>query len=167
MKNDRSERLEEYLDTLRGSGGFEKFDDISERSWSDDTALHMAIRFFENDVVPELLSLGIDINAEGDMKQTPLHVAISVNNLSMAELLIDHGASLIAIDELHGQPPFFNALLKENDEMLYLLFGKTFGEIDAGSEKRIRASWVQFHERQRERLLNGDITENGSDETAT
>ena len=149
----RSQQLEEFLDTLRDSNGFANFDEISERSFCDDTALHVAVRFFENDVVPELLALGIDINAIGDMNQTPLHVAVSVNNLAMAEYLIDHGASLVISDDLHGQPPFFGAILKENDEMVYLLFRKIFGEYDAGRNKRIIDSWVEFHSLQKERLL--------------
>lgn len=149
----RSQQLEEFLDTLRDSNGFGNFDDISERSYCDDTALHVAVRFFENDVAPELLALGIDINAVGDMNQTPLHVAVSVNNLAMAEYLIDHGASLVMSDDLHGQPPFFGAILNENDEMVNLLFRKIFGEYDAGNEKRIIDAWVEFHSLQKERLL--------------
>lgn len=150
---ERSQQLEEFLKTLRGSNGFGNFDEISERSFSGDTVLHVAVRFFENDVVPELLALGIDINAIGDMRQTPLHVAVSVNNLAMAEYLIDCGAALVVCDELHGQPPFFSAMLNENDEMVYLLFRKVFGEYNAGCEKRIIDSWAQFHLRQNERLV--------------
>lgn len=157
MMLQRSQQLEEFLDTLRNSNGFGNFDEISERSFGDDTALHVAVRFFENDVVPELLALGIDINAIGDMKQTPLHVAVSVNNLAMAEYLIDCGASLVTSDELHGQPPFFGAVLNENDEMVYLLFRKIFGEYDAGCEKRIIDSWAEFHSRQRDRLLARNV----------
>jgi ankyrin repeat protein len=152
MMFERSQQLEEFLDTLRDSNGFGSFDEISERSFSEDTVLHVAVRFFENDVVPELLALGVDINAIGDMKQTPLHVAVSVNNLAMAEYLIDRGASLVVCDELHGQPPFFGAMLKENDEMVYLLFRKIFGEYNAGWKKKIVDSWAQFHLRQKERL---------------
>ena len=96
---------------MRNEGGFKDFEDISEQAWCGDTALHRAVRFFENEVVPELVELGIDINTEGDMKQTPLHIAVNFNNFEMAEWLIQNGANLVAIDELLAQPPFFSALL--------------------------------------------------------
>lgn len=162
MTTSRSKRLLEYLNELRDTGSFPDatFDDISQRSICDDTVLHHAVRFFENDLVPELISLGIDINAEGDMKQTPLHVAVQVENFEMAELLIDHGASLTAIDELHAQPPFFNAMLRNNNKLLSLLFRKTLGQVETGGNPEIAQSWIQFHEEQKARIQQEDCEDN-------
>ena len=158
MVNKRSPQLKEFIQDSLDSGSFSDtdFSNIADRAHDDDTLLHWAVRFFEKiEILAELVSLGIDINTHGDMLQTPLHVAVQVNNLLAAEWLIDNGASLTAVDELHGQPPLFGAMLQENsDGMISLLFQKVFGEVDTGLEIRIIESWAAFHREQEKRVLN-------------
>ena len=152
-----SKELSDFLDELRDDAFwnepvFER--DINARSLMGDTALHTAIwreKAFE--IIAEIIALGVNVNAKGEMSQTPLHVAVGQGRLDVAELLLDQGADVFAIDSVHVAPPFYCAMLKENHEMIDLLFRRLFseqGHEDATTQ--VNESWMRFHLEQAARL---------------
>ena len=165
----RSDRLKKYLVDLSESvHGFEELDfkDINQRTNAGETALHRAV-FDQEDVeiIRELIEQGIEINAvaEGDLNLTALHNAVSKGDHETIELLIDNGANVFAIDDLHGQPPFFSAMLKEKDDLVHLIMRRIFGLNGESGQKKIDQSWLEFHQRQVARIQKN--MEDGSNDT--
>jgi ankyrin repeat protein len=67
----------------------------------------------------ELIEIGIEINARGDLGRTPLHEAASSGDLQIVKLLVESGADVYALTE--GYPPFTLARFsKKNDVCDYL-----------------------------------------------
>lgn len=65
---------------------------IDSRDSDGDTPLH--VMTWQNDLegVEILIAAGADVNAVGDMGETPLHVAVRVGNVVMAGALLRAGA---------------------------------------------------------------------------
>ncbi len=81
--------------------------DFSNISWCNhegENALHIAVIRKELEIVQELIELGIEINARGDVGHTPLHEAASMASLAFVELLVKSGADVYALTE--GDLPF-------------------------------------------------------------
>ncbi|KAM9331854.1 transient receptor potential cation channel subfamily A member 1b [Pholidichthys leucotaenia] len=63
--------------------------------------LHMAVSYKHNSLVEVLLSYGTtDCNLQGDLGNTPLMLACSLNNCDALEILINHGAKLCKQNKL-------------------------------------------------------------------
>jgi len=153
-----SKELSDFLDELWDDQAFwgnpVTAQDIHARSVVGDMPLHAAIwKEKEVELIAEIIAMGADVNAKGEMNQTPLHVAVSQGRLDVVEILLDQGADVFAIDSVHLQPPFYGALLEEKPEMVDLLFRKLFGE-QGGEEAstQVNKSWLQFHLEQAARL---------------
>lgn len=74
------------------------------RAPDGDTCLHIAA--FKNDLrsVRLLIDGGAEIDAVGDLGNSPLHVAVSHGYLEVAKFLVSHGASLDLANE-DGETP--------------------------------------------------------------
>ena len=65
---------------------------LTSRSSEGDTALHVMGWRRDTEGARILIAAGADVDAVGDMDQTPLHVAIMQDDIAMARLLLDAGA---------------------------------------------------------------------------
>ncbi|MDR1333938.1 MAG: ankyrin repeat domain-containing protein, partial [Holosporaceae bacterium] len=55
--------------------------------------LNMAKKSEDLDMINLILGFHLDINAKNELDQTPLHVAVTTNNLSIVRCLLDNGAA--------------------------------------------------------------------------
>jgi ankyrin repeat protein len=67
-------------------------DPLTYRAPDDDSCLHIAIWRGDLRSVELLIKAGLDVNAIGDMSETPLHVAITQQSLPIIERLLRAGA---------------------------------------------------------------------------
>lgn len=67
------------------------------------TYLHYAAMYNMVDLIEPLLSIGVEINASR-YGRTALHTAAFNGNLSIVQLLIDHGASINVVDRYNDTP---------------------------------------------------------------
>jgi ankyrin repeat protein len=148
----RSKELEQFLKGLKDSiPDFEDADfaDISWANFEGENALHVAVIRDEIAIARELIGLGIEINARGDLGHTPLHEAASIGNIDMVKLLVDSGADLHALTE--GDPPFTIARYNSNDHICDYL-----GEKMTEAQNEDRAVWakaqISYLEREIQRL---------------
>ncbi len=65
---------------------------LTSRSSEGDSALHVMAWRRDHGAARILIEAGADVNAIGDMDQTPLHVAVMQRDVVMARLLLEHGA---------------------------------------------------------------------------
>ncbi|KAJ0390025.1 hypothetical protein ATCC90586_010331 [Pythium insidiosum] len=71
------------------------------------TALHCAVAFKQYDAVWTLLKLGAECTVTADAGMTPLHLALGCGALKIADLLVAHGASLLAVtDEMPDEDAY-------------------------------------------------------------
>ena len=77
---------------------------ISARTKSGDTALHIAARYDRHKMVEELLDMGEDIAATNNDKNTPLHEAAFHGSLKAICVLMKQGADPTALNS-HNQSP--------------------------------------------------------------
>lgn len=135
----RSQKLEEFLDSLkRDIPSFESadFSDISWCNHEGENALHIAVVRNEHEIAQELISLGIELNARGDAGHTPLHEAASMSDLAMVKLLVDSGADVYALTE--GYPPFTLARFSGSDDICDYL-GEAMSEV----RRKDSAAWAR------------------------
>ena len=114
----RSQILQNYLADIKESlPEFEEadFTNISWCNFEGENALHVAVIRNDYEIAKELIELGIQINARGDLGHTPLHEAASMGNLNMVKLLVESGADVHALTE--GEPPFTLARFHKNDNI--------------------------------------------------
>jgi len=115
---ERSQNLQKFLNGLKSDlPSFEEadFTDINWCNHEGENALHIAVIRNELSLAKELIDLGIEINARGDLGHTPLHEAASMCDLSMVKLLVESGADLHALTE--GNPPFTLARFSKKDDI--------------------------------------------------
>lgn len=97
-----------------------RFTSVAARDVDDDTLLHRAVFGENRRDVEDLLRLGADVNAHGDMGHTPLHYAAMQGHLNLVEILLAAGASPSALNEW-GQTPAVTAELGGHVEVARLL----------------------------------------------
>jgi len=112
----RSPELQEFIRGISTERDVD-FTDMTATCSLGDTALHMAIRgrYFEE--AREMVKLGIDVNAQGDFRDTPLHVAARNGLIELTMFLFDHGANPLAINE-NNRTPAEDAAMFEHAEVL-------------------------------------------------
>ena len=87
------------------------------------TPLHLAVCAYLGEKIPTLrllLHLGADVNSTNSIQETPLHVAAREGYKSMAEFLIERGASLIAEDASGFQPWMLAAIGGHRELRMFL-----------------------------------------------
>ncbi len=72
---------------------------ITSRSSEGDTALHVMAWRRDHEAARILIDAGADVNAVGDMDQSPLHVAVTQKDPQMVQLLLEHGARVDVVSE--------------------------------------------------------------------
>jgi pectate lyase len=88
------------------------------------TALHTAVDWWSDmDTIELLLELGADVNAQNEVGNTPLHVAVDTWWLRVGEVLIAHGAK-IELKNNKGQTPLLIAADYWFNRMARLLIEK-------------------------------------------
>lgn len=63
-----------------------------------DTLLHRATQVDSQDVIEEVLALGVDLEAVDRQGRTPLLAVVHQENIDSVRLLVAHGANLTAVD---------------------------------------------------------------------
>lgn len=99
--------------------GRRTFDTVQSRENGDhdgDTVLHKAASLGEVQDVHDLLRLGADVNAAGDMGYTPLHGAAMAGHTKVVEVLIDAGAN-ISIRSEFGETPVETAVRNGHEDL--------------------------------------------------
>ncbi|MDX1431359.1 MAG: ankyrin repeat domain-containing protein [Gammaproteobacteria bacterium] len=85
------------------------------------TALHAAAHMGRVDVVEVLLARDVQLDDQKNVsRMTPLHLAAERDHRAVAEILLEHGATLGLKTEA-GHTPLFLASLKGHDDMVRLL----------------------------------------------
>ncbi|POZ52027.1 ankyrin repeat domain-containing protein [Methylovulum psychrotolerans] len=147
----RSKKLINFLETLCELPDFENtdFSDINATNYEGDNALHLAILRDEYEIAEELIELGINIDARGDLGRTPLHGAASTGKMQFVMLLVENGADLFALNE--GYPPFTLARFSKNDAICDYLAIKMKEYQEKDATVYIKAK-IKYLEREIDRL---------------
>lgn len=78
--------------------------DLEEKSAEGQTALEFAVSVFKLETVTALLNAGADVHVASLTGKTPLHISMEGNWVSIAQILAQHGADLLAKDS-NGEIP--------------------------------------------------------------
>ena len=119
MSKERSVELKKFLEELATDSECD-FTDLNAVDGCDDNALHRALWGKEFAIGRELIELGIDLNAHGDLGKTPVHVAASQGYVEMLDLMVEHGADLFALDEGKYTPIMSAALRNQKVSVAFL-----------------------------------------------
>lgn len=86
------------------------------------TSIHAAAEYGHEDVLREIIGLNLqDVNAkEKTYNRTPLHVAVSVNNYRISEILLENNCDIDAADS-NGMTALHIAIGKRSQEIVGLL----------------------------------------------
>ena len=84
------------------------------------TALHYVIHEHVYDLIPNLISDGIDIDAQDDNGQSALHSAAEWNDLEAAQILLNFNLN-INIMNRYNETPLYIAIRNDNLEIVKLL----------------------------------------------
>lgn len=115
--------------------------DLSVRGRDEMTVLHCAALGGVRRIVRQLLDQrGVTVDSKDRYTQTALHWAAWAGNYSVAELLVQNGASPFALDD-HGRTPFHLAALCD-DEWLRLETVKSLLKVCGGADaaKELKAA---------------------------
>lgn len=94
---------------------------LSMRDSSNQTLLHIAIHFEHYDIVNFLIQQSLPINDDYNLfNMSPLLKAIKENHLDIAELLLDYGADIEAVNSQYGTPLIY-AIEHQSFEMVKIL----------------------------------------------
>ena len=88
--------------------------------WDNATLLHDAVGHNCKELVAYLLTKGVDVNAVMDDRVTALHLAAQRGNIPIADLLLQHGANINAIDA-KGWTPLDRAEKWKHEDMVVFL----------------------------------------------
>eukprot|EP00058_Branchiostoma_floridae_P021320 XP_002606810.1 hypothetical protein BRAFLDRAFT_82450 [Branchiostoma floridae] len=104
---------------------------------------YTAVQYGDKQTVERGLKAGVDITAKRDWgrlcDQTSLHVASTFGQTEVAELLIQHGADVVAWDQ-HQSTPLHHAAYKGNTKTCELLIGK-----GANVNAKNKDLWTSLH----------------------
>jgi len=102
--------------------------------WSSDgfTLIGLASFFGKKEIVELLLDRKADVNipSNNDFRVTPLHSAAAVNQFEIAQLLLQNGAKINAV-QMNGVTPLHSAANNGNVEMVKLF-------LENGADKNLR-----------------------------
>jgi ankyrin repeat protein len=93
-----------------------------------DSRVYAVVASRDMTALKNLLNGEVDINKKGLGGRTPLHIAVGQDDLSSAEILLDHGAD-VTVSNSMGLTPL--SLARRYHEMLQKLIGKRPEQIDA------------------------------------
>ncbi len=79
----------------------EQIDPLTYIAPDDDTCLHVAALRGSARAVELLIKAGVDVNHQGDMGETPLHIAIRKHHTSIINALIKAGARTDIVSEFN------------------------------------------------------------------
>lgn len=105
-----SEELAELNHCFRDELNYESDDPLEPidlLTWiapDDDTPLHVAAWRDDVRAIELLIKAGVDVNAQGDMSSTALHIASSKGNKKIQDLLLNNGASTEIVNEFGLKP---------------------------------------------------------------
>ena len=101
------------------------------------TPLHYAALFEDNvEIVIKLLEMGAQVNTVNNLGSTPLHIACAYQKVSIAKVLLKHGANANAQIKSNGRTPLYLALEwgKDEPEEIVRMFLQNKGYIDLKSK---------------------------------
>ncbi len=128
IMNAAPEKVEAYL---------EKYPDLIEaRAENQQTLLHYAVRFENEELAKLALEKGADVNAEDDSKETAFYIAATESeiNESLIHLLLEAGSDIDHKNDWGGgETAFQYAIRRENLENAKMLH-KLGAAVDAGVE---------------------------------
>lgn len=152
---ERSQKIIRFLNELKEDQvSFEEanFSDISWCNHEGENALHIAVIRGEYEICKELIELGIELNARGDLGHTPLHEAASMQSLEFVKLLVEAGADVHALNE--GVPPFTLARYQKKDDICDCL-SQAMKASQSTSPEWAKAH-ISYLEREIERIKNAN-----------
>jgi ankyrin repeat protein len=114
---------------------------VHSRTLWGDTALHLAVRSGESNMVTLLLEAGADVNAKGDSGVTALHLAAFNGNMQIAEALLKAGSEVNAVGFRHNDTPLHVAALHGHANVVKLLLA--YGA-DANAENMLHKTPLQL-----------------------
>lgn len=91
------------------------FTSLLARDADGDTLLHRAAFRGDAHDVRDLIALGAELNAAGDLGHTPLHYAALQDHAAIAEILAEAGADLALRDEEGRTPAELAAMMGYDD----------------------------------------------------
>ncbi|XP_053594093.1 putative ankyrin repeat protein RF_0381 [Microplitis demolitor] len=109
ISTDESE--ENLTKNSRDSQGSKKSESDSEEKKSKDTRLQTAIIKKDIELVKEILSSGVDIDAPGERNHTALHLAVYFNDLPTIECLLEYGANITASNRSRDRSDYWGTPL--------------------------------------------------------
>ncbi|MFN7291752.1 MAG: ankyrin repeat domain-containing protein [Pirellula sp.] len=113
-KQTRSENLTDFLQHMQRQGSpfaGEELRDLNVRNCARESLLHHAVAMREEEVVGELIELGVEANCFDDAGNTPLHLAAERGDKDVMEILLSGNADLESQDH-NNMTPIFRAVSK-------------------------------------------------------
>ncbi|KAI9927582.1 hypothetical protein AWENTII_006412 [Aspergillus wentii] len=92
-----------------------------ESSSTPETAIQIALRYRNMEVVKALIAAGADVNTQSLEMSSPLHIAVHMRGLSVVQMLVQAGADVNATDPLLGITPFHLAVSKGMADIAHYL----------------------------------------------
>jgi ankyrin repeat protein len=87
--------------------------------------------------IAALVEAGADVNAPGELLNTPLHEAVGQGHIDAIRFLLEHGASPCAENEL-GDTPLAMAKVKDRADIMDLLRSWRGAKADEHARDRVR-----------------------------
>lgn len=112
-------QLASLIKKYRGSPEFRliELNNVSQRGMTGDTLLHAAVIRGASEDVEILIAAGADVNAVGDLGNSPLHHAASRGLDLIAKRLLEHGANPTLKNEF-GQTAADLARIMKHDSLM-------------------------------------------------